>query len=84
MFGNVLLVARSFKIVQGGTQMNTLRPIVVGLAAAVSIVLSSGGAALAASAQPESLAALDYEGSPIVTYAIVNAWPQNYTGVQPR
>lgn len=65
--------------------MNTLRPVVVGLAAAVSIVLSSGGAALAASTQRDSsLAALDYEGTPVVTYSIVNTWPQKYTGVQPR
>src|SRR5215208_1607460 len=24
---------------------------------------------------------LDYEGSPVVTYSIINAWPKKYTGV---
>jgi hypothetical protein len=61
--------------------MNALRPIVVGLAAAVSIVLSSSGAALAASSERVSSTALDYEGSAVVTYSIVNAWPKKYTGM---
>lgn len=24
---------------------------------------------------------LDYEGTPVVTYSIINAWPKKYTGV---
>ena len=24
---------------------------------------------------------LDYEGKPVVTYSIINAWPKKYTGV---
>lgn len=56
--------------------MNTFRPIVIGVVAAVSIVLSSGGATLAASTQRDSsTAALDYDGTPIATYSIINAWP---------
>ena len=62
--------------------MNTLRPVVIGVAAAVSILQSSGGAALAASTQRDSsTVALDYEGTPVVTYSIINAWPKKFTGV---
>jgi phage tail-like protein len=24
---------------------------------------------------------LDYQGQPVVTYSIINAWPKKYTGV---
>ena len=48
--------------------MNTLRAVVISLAAVVCTVLSSGGAVQAANTQ-------DYDGTPVVTYSIINAWP---------
>ena len=57
--------------------MNALRAVVVSLAVVATIVLSSSGAVLAANNQRDSsLAALDYEGTPVVTYSIINAWPK--------
>ncbi len=65
--------------------MNALRALVIGLAVAVSIVFSSGGAVLAASTQRvSSSAAPDYENTTVATYSIINAWPKKYTGAQPR
>ena len=54
--------------------MNALRAVVISLAAAVSIVLSSGGAVQAANTP-------DYESTTVVTYSIINAWPNKYTGM---
>lgn len=63
--------------------MHALRPIVVSLIVAMTIVFSSGAAVMAASPQriSTSAAAADYEGTPVVTYSIVNAWPKKYTGM---
>jgi hypothetical protein len=61
--------------------MNALRAVVVGLAVAVSSFVGSGGSALAANSNS---AALDYEGTAVVTYSIISAWPHKYTGAQPR
>ena len=52
--------------------MNAIRAVVVGLGVAAGTVLSSGGAAQAANAP-------DYEGTPVVSYSIINAWPNKYT-----
>ena len=65
--------------------MNALRAVVIGLAVAASIVPSSAGAVLAANTQRViSSAASDYDNTTVVTYTIINAWPNKYTGVQPR
>ncbi len=58
--------------------MNALRFVVIGLSVAAAVILSSGGAVLAQNIQVVSRSgvAIDYEGSPVVTYSIVNAWPR--------
>jgi hypothetical protein len=58
--------------------MNALRLVVICFAVAVALVLSSGGAVRAQTNQTVARSAntTDYEGSPVVTYTIVNAWPK--------
>jgi hypothetical protein len=65
--------------------MHALRSIVLGVVVAVAFALSSGGAVFAQSGQmvSGSRSATDYEGSPVVTYAIINAWPNKYVGLKP-
>jgi len=64
--------------------MNALRSVVLGLVVAVAITLSSGGAVFAHTNQmvTRSASATDYEGSPVVTYTIINAWPNKYVGLK--